>query len=295
MKFATLWNNGQEELAVQIQQNFFLISQINAKFKQNWPTSLDKVFQRDIFDNLCTWLNKNIISSFNLLSKKIPFIPYSEANFAPLFRNPSKIWGIGLNYRDHAADLEESVPSRYPASFIKGKNTIIGFGEAIKIPIISERTTGEAELGIVIKTTCKNVPRSEWKSVVAGFVPILDMTAEDILRQNPRYLTLCKNFDTFFSFGPILITPDEIADVSQIKVSTVINSQVYANNIVANMTFPPDYLVSFHSKVMTLYPGDIISTGTPRAVKLSQGDILESHVDGFPPLVNIVEDLKNFS
>ncbi|MBD3195956.1 MAG: fumarylacetoacetate hydrolase, partial [Candidatus Lokiarchaeota archaeon] len=76
------------------------------------------------------------------------------------------------------------------------------------------------------------------------------MTAEDILRQNPRYLTLSKNFDSFFSFGPALLTPDEIDDVLNLKVATVLNGSIHAQNIISNMQFTPDFLVSFHSKVI---------------------------------------------
>ena len=101
--------------------------------------------------------------------------------------------------------------------------------------------------------------------MVAGFTPIIDMTAEDILRQNVRYLTLSKSFDTFFSFGPCLVTPDAVDDVNALTVSTVINGRVHAENTVAHMTFPPDELVALLSTVMTLLPGDIISTGTPGA------------------------------
>jgi 2-keto-4-pentenoate hydratase/2-oxohepta-3-ene-1,7-dioic acid hydratase in catechol pathway len=129
-------------------------------------------------------------------------------------------------------------------------------------------------------------------SVVAGFTTILDMTAEDILRKNPRYLTRCKSFDTFFSFGPVMVTPDEIADVLKLKVATVINGKVHAENVVSNMTFPPPYLVSFHSRVMPWLPGDILSTGTPQAVPLKDGDVVECRIDGFEPLRNPVRDLK---
>jgi 2-keto-4-pentenoate hydratase/2-oxohepta-3-ene-1,7-dioic acid hydratase in catechol pathway len=128
--------------------------------------------------------------------------------------------------------------------------------------------------------------------VVAGFTTILDMTAEDILRKNPRYLTRCKSFDTFFSFGPVLVTPDEIPDVLALQVATVLNGKVHAENVVARMTFPPAQLVAFHSRVMPWLPGDILSTGTPQAVPLRDGDVLECRIDGFPPLRNPVRDLK---
>jgi 2-keto-4-pentenoate hydratase/2-oxohepta-3-ene-1,7-dioic acid hydratase in catechol pathway len=128
--------------------------------------------------------------------------------------------------------------------------------------------------------------------VVAGFTTIIDMTAEDILRQNPRYLTVSKSFDTFFSFGPQLVTPDEIPDVSTLEVSTVLNGRVHAQNVVANMSFSPAFLVSFLSRVMTLLPGDIISTGTPGACAIADGDVVECRINGFPSLINPVVDFK---
>ena len=211
----------------------------------------------------------------------------------PLYRYPRKIWGIGLNYVEHADDLAEKLPLTEPASFMKPDTTIIGHNDKIKIPFQSEKTTGESELGLIIGKECKNIKQDEWLDYVAGFTPVIDMTAEDILRKNPRYLTRAKSFDTFFSFGPHLITPDEITDLSNIKVETVINGTIYAQNTISNITFPPDFLVAFHSRVMTLLPGDIIATGTPRAVQLSDGDLIECWIDNFEPLRNPVIDLKN--
>lgn len=121
---------------------------------------------------------------------------------------------------------------------------------------------------------------------------MIDMTAEDILQKNPRYLTRAKSFDLFFSFGPQLVTPDEFDDVHGLNVSTVINGNLHRKNVVSNMTSRPWNLVSFHSKVMTLLPGDIISTGTPGAIALNDGDVVECRIDGFEPFVNPVEDLK---
>ncbi len=219
-------------------------------------------------------------------------IPEKEISFAPLYRRPRKIWGIGLNYQAHAKDLSEKAPETEPASFMKPDTTIIGHGDTILIPRQSERTTAEAELGIIIGRLAKNVAREDWLSVVAGFTTVIDMTAEDILRRNPRYLTRSKSFDTFFSIGPVLLTPDEISDVLDLKVSTVLNGQVIAEDRVVNMTFPPDLLVAFHSEVMTLLPGDIISTGTPGAALIQDGDRVECRIDGFETLMNPVRDLK---
>jgi len=215
-------------------------------------------------------------------------------HYAPLYRTPLKIWGIGLNYAAHAEDLSERAPTELPASFMKPATTIIGYGDDIQIPKLSQKTTAEAELGVVIGRCCKDVPKENWLDVVAGFTTIIDMTAEDILRQNPRYLTVSKSFDTFFSFGPQLVTTDEVEDVYKLKVATVINGRVHAENTVNHMTFPPDELVSFHSQVMTLVPGDVISTGTPGATPINDGDEINCTISGFEALKNRVVDLKKF-
>ena len=145
---------------------------------------------------------------------------------------------------------------------------------------------------IIFGKECQDVPQENWLDVVAGFTTILDMTAEDILARNPRNLTLSKSFETFFCFGPQLVTPDEIDDVMALKVTTVHNNAVHAENTVSNMTFSPDFLVSFHTRVMKMYPGDIISTGTPRAVRISHGDSVACRIDGFETLECPVIDKK---
>jgi 2-keto-4-pentenoate hydratase/2-oxohepta-3-ene-1,7-dioic acid hydratase in catechol pathway len=141
--------------------------------------------------------------------------------------------------------------------------------------------TAEAEIAIVIGRECKDVSVEKAPDVVAGFTPVIDMTAEDILQRNPRFLTRAKNFDTFFSFGPELVTVDEVPDVHSLTVGTYVNGRLHRENVVSNMTFLPWFLVSFHSQVMTLLPGDILSTGTPEASVIRAGDIVECRVDGF--------------
>jgi 2-keto-4-pentenoate hydratase/2-oxohepta-3-ene-1,7-dioic acid hydratase in catechol pathway len=208
--------------------------------------------------------------------------------YGPLYRRPRKIWGIGLNYVEHAGDLSETAPSEEPASFMRPDTTIIGPGEEVVLPAQSERVTAEGELALVIGREAKNVPEEEAPFVVAGLTTVLDMTAEDILRKNPRYLTRAKSFDTFFSFGPQLVTLDEVGEMEDLTVATVLNGEVKRENVVSNMTFSPWFLVSFHSKVMTLLPGDIISTGTPGAVQIRDGDVAECRITGFEPLANPV-------
>ncbi|OGU58998.1 MAG: fumarylacetoacetate hydrolase [Ignavibacteria bacterium RBG_13_36_8] len=258
---------------------------LNESFHLNFPTDLFSLIQSGRIKELQDWLG-------SIDQSQLIVIPIDKSKYEPLYRQPRKIWGIGLNYKEHAADLNEVSPTDEPASYMRPDTTIIGYGDEIQIPLQSNNVTAEAELGIIIGKKCKNVERENWLDVVAGFTTILDMTEVDVLKKNPRFLTRSKCYDTFFSFGPTLVTPDEIEDVMKLKIATIINGKVQAENVVSNMTFPPDYLVSFHSKVMTFLPGDIISTGTPGATPIKHGDTVECRITGFYPLINNVVDLK---
>lgn len=290
MRLATINIKGLETAAIVRDDSVFTIAAINETLGTRWATDILAILRNDQLDELNDWYRSEGMARVAEFSEDA--IPVEEAKFGPLYRRPRKIFGIGLNYVDHAADLSEKAPDTEPASFFKPDTTIIGPGDAINIPLQSHGTTAEAELGVIFGKECVDVEREDWLSVVAGFTTILDMTAEDILRRNPRYLTLSKSFESFFCFGPELVTPDEVADVMALTVATLHNGDVHEENVVANMTFPPDFLVSFHSKVMKMFPGDIISTGTPRAVKIQHGDKVGCRIDGFAPLECPVIDKK---
>ena len=213
-----------------------------------------------------------------------------DVTYTAPYRHPRMIWGIGLNYVEHASDLTESVPDE-PASFIKADHTVIGPGEPIPLPAQSGRTTTEAELGLVIGRYCRDVEPEDALDHLVGVVPVLDQTAEDILQRNPRFLTRAKNFPGFFSFGPAIVPLDEALQgttLSDLDVSTVVNGEVHRHNTIAHMRYAPAYLISFHSKVMPLYPGDIISSGTPGAVPIHPGDVAECRIPGVGVLTNPV-------
>jgi 2-keto-4-pentenoate hydratase/2-oxohepta-3-ene-1,7-dioic acid hydratase in catechol pathway len=190
-----------------------------------------------------------------------------------------KLWGIGLNYADHAADLDEVRPEE-PASFMKPATALVGPGGPIRLPpeSESERVTAEAELGVVIGRRCQSVSESEVEDVVAGYVPVIDMTAEDVLERNPRFLTRAKSYDTFLVVGD-RIAVGEI-DLDSITVRTEVGGETVAENTVDRMLFSPHELVAFHSRVMTLEPGDLISTGTPGAGVIRPGDRVRAEVEG---------------
>jgi 2-keto-4-pentenoate hydratase/2-oxohepta-3-ene-1,7-dioic acid hydratase in catechol pathway len=290
MRLSTVVLEQKETVSIVTGAGLIPVSTVNEKCQTAWSQDMFELIRSGQLQEMTQWYNAKGKKQLDALAEFA--IPKNKAHYAPLYRHPSKIWGIGLNYVDHAGDLAEKAPTLAPASFAKFDTTVIGPNDTIKIPLQSEKTTAEGELGIIFGKQCKDVEEEDWLSVVAGFTTLIDMTAEDILRINPRYLTRSKNFDTFFSFGPELVTPDEIADVTKLQVATVLNGEIHAQNVVSNMTFPPAYLVSFHTKVATMLPGDIICTGTPRAVHIQDGDVAECRIDGFESIKNPVADLK---
>lgn len=209
---------------------------------------------------------------------------------APLVR-PSRIWCVGLNYREHAEDLDASTTTT-PVGFMRPAASIVGPGAPIRLPRQSNRVTGEGELVLVLGRTGRDWSAWEAWNAVCAFTLAVDMTAEDLLRQNPRFLTRAKSFDTFLSLGPCLVTPDEIArtsDLSTVRVSTLLDGDPVRANLVRNMTHAPDALVRFFSEDMTWRAGDILLTGTPGAARLRPGARIGAEVAGIGRLENPVE------
>ncbi|MFB6136397.1 MAG: fumarylacetoacetate hydrolase family protein [Halobacteriaceae archaeon] len=207
-------------------------------------------------------------------------VPAEQFTLGPAVEGAGKLLGIGLNYADHAADLSEAPPEE-PASFFQPTTAATGPGGPIRLPPPEEtdRVTAEAELAVVVGRTCRDVAVEDVDDVVAGFLPVVDVTAEDVLQRNPRFLTRAKSFDTFLVLGPRLTLADG-RDLDDVEVRTVVNDEVVARNVVGNMHASPRELVAFHSRVMTLEPGDLISTGTPGAGVVEPGDAVRAEVDG---------------
>jgi 2-keto-4-pentenoate hydratase/2-oxohepta-3-ene-1,7-dioic acid hydratase in catechol pathway len=191
------------------------------------------------------------------------------------------LWGAGLNYRGHSEDLSAAQPESGPGSYLRPANCLIDNGAAIELPSQSKRVTAEAELGLVIGTACKNVPRDDWRSVVAGVTAVLDMTAEDVIRENPRYIPWAKGFDTFCSMGPVLVTLDEFSDdaLKSLGVTTVRNGEAVASGTPSDMKYDLGFLVEYFTAGRTLEPGTVICTGTPGAAVINPGDTVQSRVE----------------
>lgn len=204
----------------------------------------------------------------------------NELQFAAPLVRPGKIWGIGLNFLGHADDLDEDRPDG-PGSFMQPATALTGPGGPIRRPPkdLAGLVTAEAELGIVIGRTCKDILEDDVDQVVAGWVPVIDVTAEDVFQQNTRFLTRSKSFDTFVVAGPWIETALSASSLDDIEVRTIVDGEVRAANTVDAMAFSPGELVAYHSRVMTLEPGDLIMTGTPGAHPIEPGCTVRAEVD----------------
>jgi 2-keto-4-pentenoate hydratase/2-oxohepta-3-ene-1,7-dioic acid hydratase in catechol pathway len=277
--------DGPDAAALRTARGDVLLGDLARAAGQPWPDRLDALLDAGALPALRTW-----VAAHPEAVAALPPAP-ADRRAGPLLRHPRKLLGVGLNYAEHAGDLGERRPDE-PATFMKPATTIVGPGDTVILPLQSERTTGEAELGVVIGRRARDLGEDEAWDAVAGVTTIIDMTAEDILQRNPRFLTRAKSFDTFLALGPELVTLDEVGDPAALEVRTVLDGVVRRKNVVANMMFSPRRLVAFFSQVMTLEPGDVISTGTPGAVVLRHGATIGCEIPGVGAIACPVRDRK---
>ena len=177
---------------------------------------------------------------------------------------PPKFICIGLNYRDHAAETGMKLPDT-PTVFAKYSNAVIGPEEAIEIPAVSTKVDYEVELAFVIGKKGKNIPAEKWEEHVFGYTIVHDVSARDYQTATTQW-TIGKTFDTFGPMGPELVSRDEVPDPHNLRISLSLNGDVLQDSSTSQFIFRIPDLVEYLSKVMTLLPGDIVSTGTPPGV-----------------------------
>ena len=205
---------------------------------------------------------------------------------APL--SPGKIVCVGLNYADHAAEGGQDAPPE-PILFMKAPDTVVGAHDDVIIPRRSEKTDWEVELGVVIGRTASYLETDEEAlEHVAGYVLVNDVSERHFQLERGGQWDKGKNAPTFCPIGPWILTADEVADPQAIKLGLNVNGDVLQDSSTAEMIFGVAYLVRYISQFMTLYPGDVISTGTPAGVGagqkppryLKEGDVLRVWADG---------------
>ena len=196
---------------------------------------------------------------------------------------PTKIVALGLNYRDHAAEIGHPLPQE-PLLFMKPSTAVIGPDEDIRYPAMSRRVDYEAELAVVIGRACRHVKEQDFRDYVLGYTAINDVTARD-LQQKDGQFTRSKGFDTFAPLGPWIET--EIPDPDNLTVEAYLNGERRQHSSTRNLVFPVATLVSFISRIMTLLPGDVIATGTPAGIgPMAPGDLVDIRVEGIGTLRN---------
>ena len=198
---------------------------------------------------------------------------------------PSKIVCVGRNYREHAAELGNKMPDE-PLLFLKAPSAIIASGDEIVLPGASQQVEHEGELGVVIGRVARNIATDEDPlSYVRGYTCVNDVTARDLQRKDVQF-TRGKSFDTFCPVGPWIETD---IDPGNVVVQTRLNGEVKQKGNTADMAFPVAFLIRYISEIMTLYPGDLIATGTPAGVsRMKPGDVVEVEVAGIGVLRNQV-------
>ncbi|MGQ9647897.1 MAG: fumarylacetoacetate hydrolase family protein [Thermodesulfobacteriota bacterium] len=197
---------------------------------------------------------------------------------------PSKIVALGLNYRDHAAEVKME-PPKEPLLFLKPSTSVIGPGEPIVYPEMSKRVDYEAELAVVIRKKAKAVPEERAAEYILGYSCFNDVTARDLQPKNGQW-TISKSFDTFAPIGPWIVTD---IDPHRLEIFSYLNGEMKQHSNTKNLIFGPYQLVSFVSRVMTLLPGDVIATGTPSGIgPLTVGDRIEIVIEGIGTLGNSV-------
>lgn len=220
------------------------------------------------------WLNGNL-SGVSISSHDVTFL-------APV--EPSKIICVGRNYRAHAAELGNSIPTE-PLLFFKPPSAIIGPNDSVLLPSVSERVDHEAELGVVIGRRCRRVSPEEALGFVCAYTCVNDITARDLQKRDGQWAR-AKGFDSFCPVGPVLV---EALKLPELTVLCRVNSQERQRGRVQDMIFPVPQLISYISHIFTLEPGDLLVTGTPEGVApITEGDVVEVEIPGIGVLSNPV-------
>jgi 2-keto-4-pentenoate hydratase/2-oxohepta-3-ene-1,7-dioic acid hydratase in catechol pathway len=196
-----------------------------------------------------------------------PSHPLSTVQLLPPIPDPEKIVCIGLNYRKHAAEIGIEELPEMPTVFAKYRNALVADGETVRVP--TAKTDYEAEVAFVVGKRAKDVEEAEALDHVAGYTLLNDLSARDLQGATPQWMP-GKVFDGSAPCGPWLVTPDEAGPADAIAIRLTLNGEEMQNGSTDDLIFSVPQLVAQLSKLMTLEPGDVVSTGTPEGVGMSR-------------------------
>ncbi len=248
-------------------------------------------------DNIIDFLNKGE-SAKQALKKLINSgenrIPLSDVKLQAPVPRPGKFLGVALNYTDHIKETQLEKP-QYPLFFTKQSSCVIGNGEAIHRPIVSDKLDYEGELAFVIGQRCRHVPLEKAHQVIAGYTIVNDVSVRDWQIRSPTWM-LGKSFDTHGPMGPWIVTSDEIEDPHNLNIKTWIDDELRQDSNTKHMIFNCFEMIEYLSKAMTLEPGDVIATGTPSGVGVKMkprgymkpGQTVKIEIEGIGTLSNPV-------
>jgi 2-keto-4-pentenoate hydratase/2-oxohepta-3-ene-1,7-dioic acid hydratase in catechol pathway len=219
-------------------------------------------------------------------------VPRADVTLLPPVLNPAKLICIGLNYRDHAAEVKLPLPESI-AVFAKWNNTLIGDGARFVIPRASNKIDYEAELAFVVGTRCRDVAEADAAAMIAGYTCFNDVSVRDYQSKTSQW-TLGKTWDTHGPCGPVLVTRDEIADPQNLRIRCTIDGETMQDSNTSQMVFGVYRLLAELSAIMTLEPGDLVATGTPAGVGLARnprrwikpGERVRVEIDGIGAIEN---------
>lgn len=215
-----------------------------------------------------------------ITNKKLPLEDITY--YSPVI--PSKIVCVGLNYYEHAKELNMTIPKE-PIIFLKPLTSIIGNNGGIVYPQGVKQLDYEGELAVIISKMAKNIPINQAKDYIFGYTCLNDVTARDLQRLDGQW-TRAKSFDTFCPLGPWIETDFE---VRKAYLKVFLNNELKQSSSMKDLIFSVNEIISFISKIMTLFPGDIISTGTPKGVgPMKQTDSVDVEISGIGRLHNVV-------
>jgi len=227
-------------------------------------------------------------------------VALESVNLMSPISDPSKVVAIGLNYMDHVRESGMDVPS-LATMFCKYPSAIIGQGDDISWRTkLTQKVDFEAELAVVIGKTARNVSQADAFDYIAGYTNCNDVSARDLQFMPGDQWLRGKCLDTFCPLGPYLVTRDEIADPNNLSIRCLVNGEALQDSNTAEMIYKIPYLIEYLSEAFTLYPGDVIATGTPHGVGafreppiwLKHGDIVTVEIEGLGQLTNTCVEHK---
>ena len=213
-------------------------------------------------------------------------LPLASVRLAPLVPDPGKIIAAPVNYRDHQAEMMEDFHIDALGIFLKATSSVLGSGGTVRLPYTDRRFDQEGELALVIGRTASNVSAVDALDHVAGYTMLLDMTMRGGEDRSTR-----KSFDSFTPVGPYLVTPDEAGHPDEMRLQTWVNDELRQDADVSDLIWDVPRLIEYASSVMTLHPGDILTTGTPAGIgQIVDGDRIVVEVTNLGRLGVTVSD-----